>query len=532
MNKRKFRLTALITVIAILLGSICAVAASFAVNDDMFKTNTPTYIKLNSEAVGKITHEEDYEAYMFDVPEDGSLSVRLEHEDFMDSTKSGWKVTLYKIIDGAKKTYREISFYNAFWSDTASVWGETGVSKGTYCVVVKPGAYFLSSEFTFVTEYNQTTTYEREPNDTIDEATFIDLGYGKYGNSSNRENGTDIDWYSFELTDERCVAISFNHPDLTFPTAGWTITLVNADMETITQFTSKLDEPTITTGDIGLRSGKYHIKVESQTERIDTYTIVLGAQKAVNSEFEFNDMPETATELPENLVVSGCLADRLLGLDKDYFSFSLPADGYIDFEFCHENLGNDKRGWNIRFIKQNENGEYEEIIRKISLWNQTEYLIENIGLAAGDYFVCIDGDSVAYNPATYTCKWSFTEKEKFEKEPNSTMENAETIVFGERYGGAVISTDMTFDEDYYRFEIAEKTRLCLEFGHETTEANDNCWVANVVNSEGELICSVNSSLNQGIVSTGVVEVAEGTYYVKIETGMYGSEIPYYFRLVR
>ena len=43
---------------------------------------------------------------------------------------------------------------------------------------------------------------------------------------------------------------------------------------------------------------------------------------------------------------------------------------------------------------------------------------------------------------------------------------------------------------------------------------------------------MSSLLNQGLVSTGVVEIPAGTYYVKIETGMYGSEIPYYFRLVR
>lgn len=532
MNKRKIKITALITVVTILLVSLCAGAASIIVNDSMFKTNTPTYIALNSEATGKITDDEDYEAYIFDVPADGSLEVRLEHEDFMDSTKSGWQVTLYKIIDGAERSYRELSFYRAFWSDTASSWGETGVSKGTYCVVVKPGTYFLSSEFTIVTEYNETTTYEREPNDTAEEATLIDVGYGKYGTSSNRENGVDIDWFSFELTEDRCVDLSFNHADLALPSAGWTVTLVNSDMEIITQFTSKLNETIVTTGSIGLKSGNYYIKVESQSGRLDTYTIVLGSQKAVNSEFELNDTPETAIPLPENLVISGCLADRLLGLDKDYFSFSVPADGYIDFEFCHENLNDDKRGWNIRIIKQNEDGEYEELVRKISLWNETEYLIENLGLSAGDYYVCIDGDSVSYNSATYTCMWSFTEEANFEKEPNNAMELAQSITFGERYSGAIISTDMTFDEDYYKFEITESTRVCLEFSHETTDSNENCWVANVVNSEGELICSVNSSLNQGLVSTGVVEVPAGTYYVKIETGMYGSELPYTFRLVR
>jgi hypothetical protein len=52
------------------------------------------------------------------------------------------------------------------------------------------------------------------------------------------------------------------------------------------------------------------------------------------------------------------------------------------------------------------------------------------------------------------------------------------------------------------------------------------------NENGNVIKSVDSSLNQGLVSTGVVTLKPGTYYVKIETGMYGSESPYYFKLVR
>ena len=532
MNKRKVKLTAIITAVVILSVSLCAGAVSLIVNDSMFETNTPTYIELNSETKGVITDEDDYEAYIFEVPADGALTVRLDHEDFMDSTKSGWQVTLYKIIEGAERTYREISFYKAFWSDATSSWGETGVSAGTYCVVVKPGAYYLDSEFTLVTIFNKTNTFEREPNDTVEEATEISVSYGKYGTTSGREQGVDLDWFTFELNEDSCLNLSFTHPDQALPSAGWTVTLVNEDMETITQFTSKLNETVIKTGAIGLRSGRYYVKVESQTEITDNYTIIIGTDKAVNTEFELNDTPETAISLPMGMTISGCLADKLLGLDKDYYSFTVPADGFVDIEFNHELLDGKKKGWNIRVIKPMDDGSYYEIVRKISNWNQDNYILENLGLEAGEYYLCIDGDSVSYNSATYNCRWTFEEKANFEKEPNSTLLRAQDIAFGEYYHGAIISTDMTFDEDFYKFELSEATRVSLVFGHETVDESRNCWIASIVDEDGTEVVEVSSLLNQGLVSTGVVEIPAGTYYVKIETGMYGSEIPYYFRLVR
>ena len=532
MNKRKLKLTALISAIIILAVSLCAGAASLVVQDSLFKYNTPTYMALNSQATGIIKNADDYEAYMIEIPANGALVVRLDHEDFLDNTKTGWQITLYKIIEGEEKNYREISYFESFWDDATSSWGETGVTPGTYCIVVKAGTYFVETEYTLVTMFTETDTYEKEPNDVIEEASPIAVSYGKYGSSSRRQNSTDIDWYIFELLDDSTVNLSFTHNDNTLPTVGWNVTLYNADNQLITQFTSRLNETLIKTGMIGLKSGTYYLKVEAQTEVPDTYTILVGADKAVNNEFELNDTPETATNLPAELMVSGSLADRLLGLDKDYYKISVPADGYIDFEFTHELLEGNRKGWNIRLLKPLEDGTYHEIVRKISMWNSETYLIEKMGLPAGEYYFCIDGDSVAYNSATYTCKWSFTQAENFEHEPNDSMESCDIAEFGEYYHGAIISTDALYDEDYYRFELEKDTRICLEFYHEAGKVNENCWIASIVDENGEEVCSVDSYLNNHIVTTGVVLVPQGTYYVKIETGLYGSEIPYYFRLVR
>lgn len=532
MSKRKLKITALLTAVVILAVSLIAVAATASIDDGMFKNNTPSYITLNQSATGSINAEDDYEAYIFEIEEDGVFSLRLDHEETIDMSRVGWRVTLYKIIEGETREYREIAYYGSFWDEVTSAWGETGLTKGAYCIVVRAGTYFVQSDFTLVTMFTATDIYEKEPNDTVEEATLMQVKYGKYGASSNRENDADMDWYAFELDEDSCVNLTFTHADKAFPTIGWSVTLLTEELETITQFTASLNEPLVKTGVIGLKSGKYYVKVESQTNMVDTYTLLVGADKAVNNEFELNDVPEAATELPQNVTITGSLADRMLGLDKDYFRFVVPADGYIDFEFSHELIEGDKKGWNIRIIKPMEDGSYFEVVRKISKWNEQRYIIENLGLEAGEYYACIDGDSVNYNCATYACKWNFTEKANFEKEPNSIIRRAEDISFGQYYYGAIISTDVLYDEDFYKFELTDTTRVCLEFYHTKTNAIENCWIASIVDEDGFEMASVKSHLNERLVTTGVVELPAGVYYVKIETGMYGSEMPYYFRLVR
>lgn len=529
MSKRKKRITSLIIAVAILFGALCAGGVALDVTDGLFKNNTPTYISLNSRTNGIIESSDDYEAYIFELTGNGALSLCFEHEGFMDSTKSGWTVTLYKIEN---KEYKEIAFFESFWSDMTSNWPEVGLGAGTYCVMVEAGLYFLKSEYVLVTNFTETSTYEREFNDTKETANEINVGYGKYASSANRKDSNDTDWFTFEIHEDSCVNLSFTHPNGNLPQVGWVVTLLNENNEKVTQFAPRLRDAIIKTGAIGLKAGRYYLSVEAQSEFCKSYTILVGADKAVNNEFEMNDTTETAIPLPMNFKISGCLSERMLGLDKDYYKFTVDGDGYIDIEFTHENQNENKNGWNVRVVKTMSDGSYKEIVRKISKWNQETLRIESLGLSKGEYYILIDGDSVSYNSATYFVTWSFTEAENFEQEPNSEAVRAMPVEFATYYHGALISSDVSFDEDYYKFELKTKTNVSLDFRHEPGDKDEVCWYASIINERNEEMALSKVKLSSEITTTKVVELPAGTYYVKIETGMYGSEIPYYFRLVR
>jgi len=532
MNKRKVRIIALVAAVTVLIGTLCAVGMADAITDGMFNMNTPTKITANSTVLGTIESKDDYEAFVFDVEKDGALSVRLDHDNMLDSVKCGYVVTLYKIVDEAERVYKELVYFESFWSDATTSWGEIGVAPGTYCAVVEPGTDILYGEFTLVTTFTPSITFEKELNDTKETANPLGIGRAFFASSSKRSEGYDHDWFVFELAEDSCINISFTHEDLTFPKAGWNVKLTNENDELICDFTSKLTDTLIKTGKIGLKAGTYYIKVENVSEIADTYSISLGSEKAVNNEFELNDSIETATNLPQNIEIGGSLADRLLSLDKDYYRINVPAEGVVDIVFSHEEIEGDKNGWNIRLLKEQEDGSYLEIIKKISAWNSSGYTISNMGLAPGEYYILIDGDSLAYNSTAYTVQWSFTERSDFEVEPNGNLEAAKTIEANTYYYGAIISSDVDFDEDYYKFEITQERNVSLELWHEKVTDSSLTWVASIIDENGNVVKSVDSSLNQGLVSTGVVALKPGTYYVKIETGMYGSESPYYFKLVR
>ncbi len=532
MNKRKKKIISVVAVVVLVAITFGVIGTALTVTDGMFSNNTPMKITPNAEVIGSIDVKGDYEAYIFEIPQNGVLTVRLDHDNLLDSIKCGFVVTLYKIIDGESHLYKEITYFKSFWSDVTSSWGETGVTPGTYSIVVEPGIDILYSDFTLVTLFTPTERYEKEINDTKSAATPVEIGTTYYGSASQRIEETDADWYSFSINQDSCVNITFAHQDHKIPSAGWNIRVYNEFDQLISEFTSKLSDALIQTGTLGLRTGKYYVQVESQAPVVDTYKIQVGADIAVNHEFEINDNPATATELPLGVAISGSLADKLLSLDKDYYRFTVPSDGVIDFEFSHPVLEGDKGGWNVRIIKLEADGTQNEMVKKTSKWNDGGIKISNVGLSAGTYYACIDGDSLSYNSVSYSCKWSFTERNNYEKEFNDTLYTANSIEFNKEYQGAIISkdTEYIFDEDYYTFNLANETSVALEFSHTRVFESQEAWLFAILDENGNVIAEKECYLNVGRDHITDVVLPAGTYYVRVKGGFQSNEDVYTIKM--
>ena len=210
MNKRRVKIIVVAIVAVVITAVLCAVGMANNVTDGMFNMNTPTKITKNSTVIGTLESRDDYEAYIFDIEQSGALSVRLDHADMLDSVKCGYRVTLYKVVEGETREYKEISYFDSFWNDVTASWGETGVSPGTYLVVVDPGTDILYGEFTLVTTFTASSTFENELNDSKETANALGVGKALYASSSQRTDGYDDDWFVFELLQDSCINISFD----------------------------------------------------------------------------------------------------------------------------------------------------------------------------------------------------------------------------------------------------------------------------------------------------------------------------------
>ena len=154
-----------------------------------------------------------------------------------------------------------------------------------------------------------------------------------------------------------------------------------------------------------------------------------------------------------------------------------------------------------------------------------------MGLPAGDYYILIDADSMRYTSVPYSLTYTCQTDLLFESESNNTKETANEVGTLKDYYGTLISTDMNFDRDYYKFEVDRDRNIAFHFYHDYTNENDLAWVATIMDENGKEISSLESAKNEYQVTTGVIELKKGTYYILIENDLYSSEDTYWFRIV-
>ncbi len=545
-KKLKKRSSVLIAVVLILVAFSAAVIA-LEVKDSLFYMNTPTFI--NTKALGSGTHgfnvtvkgsldsDKDYEAYMFTLSENGALSINFNHEEVTESILEGWRVTLYSVdeADADWYEYKELTYFDAFWNDVTSTWGETGLKKGTYVIMVEPGQLFLPGNFDLNLSFTPTESFEKEFNDTKETADTLRLNRLIYGSSGQRSGDADIDYFKFELTADTYIDVSFTHDDDKLPQVGWVVRLLTDDNQEISSFASKYQDPTLSTGKINLRPGIYYICVETQVQTGMTYRIKVETGISETTEYEINDTPEKAEIFPENTIVSGSLSPKVMGLDKDYFRINLEKESYITINFTHafdeKEFDEDYNGWNVRLLKKNEDGTLTEMVKRISKWNDEGVNITGMGLPAGEYYILVDADSMRYTSVPYELIYTCNNDILYEHESNNTKETANEVDVLNNYYGTLISSDMNFDRDYYKFEVTEDRNIAFQFYHDYTSDSSLAWIATIIDENGNEIKQVQSAKNDYVVSTGVIELKKGTYYILIENDLYSSEDTYWFRII-
>ncbi|MDM8564339.1 hypothetical protein QUF74_01650 [Candidatus Halobeggiatoa sp. HSG11] len=191
---------------------------------------------------------------------------------------SGWKLELFSETDFTNV------LYTAILPETSlEIEFQQGLSTGNYYYKVSSldGAVYPTSEYSLISSWKTDEHYEKSPNDTPDDATFLRANETYMGNLSS---AIDVDYFHFNLETADTVTITLNQdvPGI-HSNAGWQFGLLSQGLVVDMPSTSQASNPL----QVELGAGIHYLFVKSMpTDNLQaipvgrTYKIKVAAQNA------------------------------------------------------------------------------------------------------------------------------------------------------------------------------------------------------------------------------------------------------------
>lgn len=483
---------------------------------------------------GKIVNRGDKQFYVFTVTQRGYIQLQFVHDNVsVTAATPCWDTYLYERYQsegsGGERQYRELTVLRASLDSEPAQSNRVGVYPGTYVILVTNTTAYSPSEYVLTANFVPNNEYEAECNDSVYRYNEIYSGRPVIGSSSYLSSGSDLDYFMFEMKNSGYVDLSFAHEDLKLPSVAWRVTLMNEEGRALYTARSTLKETETLSGAIGLDKGIYFIEVASHEYNGADYTLKLTATAQGGYESEPNDTFETADVITNNSPVRGSLTLRSNPMERDFYRISMPSRGYLQLSFDHEDLAQDRDGWNIYIYNANR----DVLYTAISGWNTPSLRSPKIGLPAGDYYICIDAENRHHNFATYTLTASYELSTEWEVENNNTHALANPLAIGSSVRGALIPVNMDYDVDYFYFDVPAQTTVSFRFEHSNLNAAYDGWEISLLDASRSELTRVVSKWNQVSVSSTNVTLTPGRYYIKVDVdnGMSFSSEDYLLTLM-
>ncbi len=149
-----------------------------------------------------------------------------------------------------------------------------------------------------------------------------------------------------------------------------------------------------------------------------------------------------------------------------------------------------------------------------------------IGVGAGTYYVCVDNDNLYENVGTYELGCSFTSADDWEREYNNQPDHATPLSENTAVTGTLSDAESEFDTDWFAFAVAEDTAVTLTFTHEATEGRKDIFNITLYGADGTAIGETLITYEDTPALTLTQALTVGTYYVKVTSGRYNSNVRY------
>lgn len=249
----------------------------------------------------------------------------------------------------------------------------------------------------------------------------------------------------------------------------------------------------------------------SETEReenLETITSVSETEVAFqslnyNCENEPNNDFPTATPINVNQSIEGILESKN---DEDFYIFNITQKGKLSIVFTHEKFDSSYVYWKFNIYDSNS----EKIDTFDVSGNISETTSNSIRLPAGKYYCKINSYNYEYIKYTFNINYQ-NEYNNYETENNNDFPQATEIKVNQTYIGNIQDK---YDKDYFKFEIFQKGKISISFNHEQFDNFYDYWEINLISEESNIL-NFNSTGSTSSLTSDVVRLPIGTYYIKI-----------------
>ena len=483
-------------------------------------------IKPGRDYLNSLASAADSIDYEMTVSERGMLHYAV-------STEAGegadWKISLlqqyYVNGSGGETALRLLNVLNVYAEDGKGSAPNIGVLPGKYVLRVESGKKYTNTVFRLRPDFTPGTDYEMEYNDARTRYTEIYAGVPVKGSASVYDTGRDIDWFLLRTYTAGPVNLRFTHATAEQLTTAFKVCLYTMDGVELFGGSAVQNEPELISGRIGLPAGCYFISVQSRVYTAGDYTLTVQSGSAA-SELEPNDTPAAATPITAETPLRGALSARSGNADRDYYSFTLDAPGYVNVW-----LRNDESEQGSSYVRRLMllDGDGRALYGDMQAEGGEALRSPGVGLAAGTYYICVNNDNLHLSSDTYLVGYAFTPSGGWEREYNGAPEFATPISANVPVSGTLTDADGDFDTDYYTFTVTESCAALLQLRHEKLGGNNDIFNVSVLDSALKPVGEAFISYESGETASGTYRLAPGQYYVKVTAGKYSSSVRYYLQ---
>lgn len=208
--------------------------------------------------------------------------------------------------------------------------------------------------------------------------------------------------------------------------------------------------------------------------------------------------------------------------EQDEFTVNINSDSLIWIKFEHDNLTEDRNGWEIQII----NSDSLVLCEFVSNWNKPESYSAKIGVPKGSYTITVS-ESGYHSNAQYVVSVFNEETLPCEIEQNNQVLSSTNIEFETNNAVSTVYGNLAYgdDVDFYKFEMQNDGHISLKFEHRNLTYDDVCWHIEIWNENSVVLYEFNSNMNRINILSPNIGLKAGTYYIKVEEAYtYSSEL--------